>query len=127
MTIAFFSILIAILIPQIWAALAKKNLVASKEYDNAASRIQLETLTGAPQRAKWAEQNHYETLVGFVAGVIVAHLGNADQITIDVLAIIYIVARIAYGFCYIKDLPSARSGAWIVGFLSTIGLFVAAF
>ena len=127
MTIAFICVLIAIILPQVWAAIAKKDLVSAKQYDNAASRPQLERLVGAPQRAKWAEQNSYESLPGFIAAVIIAHLGNADQLTIDSLAVIYVIARLAYGICYLKNLPSLRSGVWIVGFIATIGLFVAAF
>lgn len=127
MTIAFFCVLIAIILPQVWAAVAKKDLVASKEYDNAASRPQLEQLAGAPQRAKWAEQNSYESLPGFIAAVIIAHLGNAEQFTIDILAVIYVIARGAYGVCYLQNLASLRSGVWLIGFLAVIGLFVAAF
>ncbi len=128
MTIAFVCVLIAIVLPQIWAAIAKSQLVKSGEYNNNAPRPQLAAqLSGPQQRAKWAEQNTYETLPGFIAGVIIAHLAGADQLTIDILAIVYVVARLAYGVCYIKDMASVRSGVWVVGFLAIIGLFVAAF
>ena len=127
MTVAFFCVLIAIILPQVWAAIAKKDLVSSKQYDNAASRPQLDRLTGACQRAKWAEQNAYESLPGFIAAVIIAHLANAEQLTIDILAVIYVLARAAYGICYLKNLASLRSAVWVVGFVAVIGLFIAAF
>ena len=72
MTIAFICVLIAIILPQIWAALAKKPLIKEGSYDNNASRVQLAALQGPPQRAKWAEQNSYETLPAFIAAVLIA-------------------------------------------------------
>jgi uncharacterized MAPEG superfamily protein len=127
MTIAFICVLIAIILPQIWAAVAKSQLVKSKQYDNSASRLQLENLTGPQQRAKWAEQNSYEALPGFIAAVIIAHLAGAEQATMDMLAVVHVVARLAYGVCYIRDLPSLRSLVWVVGFGAMVGLFVAGF
>lgn len=127
MTIAFTCVLIAIILPQIWAVIAKKNLIKSGVYDNNASRPQLAALEGVAQRAKWAEQNTYETLPAFIAAVIIAYLAGASQVAIDILAVVHVVARLLFGICYLKDWASARSLIWVVGFLAIIGLFVAAF
>ncbi len=127
MTIAFTCVLIAIVLPQIWAALAKKNLIKDGTYDNNASRPQLANLQGTSQRAKWAEQNSYETLPAFIGAVIIAHVAGASQGAMDVLAIAYVIARVLYGICYLRDWASARSLVWIVSFLAIIGLFVVAF
>ncbi len=59
--------------------------------------------------------------------MIIAHLADAQQLTIDILAVIHVLARVAYGVCYIRNLPSARSLIWVVGFLPVLGLFIAAF
>lgn len=127
MTIAFICVLIAIILPQIWAALAKKPLIKEGSYDNNASRVQLAALQGPPQRAKWAEQNSYETLPAFIAAVLIAHLAGASQGSMDLLAVVYVVARLLYGICYIKDWATPRSLVWMVSFLAIIGLFVAGF
>lgn len=127
MTIAFTCVLIAIVLPQIWGALAKKNLIKDGTYDNNASRAQLAHLQGASQRAKWAEQNSYETLPAFIAAVIIAHLAGASQGVMDLLAVVYVVARVLYGICYLQDWASARSLVWLVSFLAIIGLFVVAY
>lgn len=127
MTIAFTCVLIAIVLPQIWGALAKKNLIKDGTYDNNASRAQLAHLQGASQRAKWAEQNSYETLPAFIAAVIIAHLAGASQGVMDLLAVVYVVARVLYGICYLRDWASARSLVWLVSFLAIIGLFVVAY
>lgn len=127
MTIAFTCVLIAVVLPQLWGALAKKDLVKNGTYDNSASRPQLASLQGAAQRAKWAEQNSYETLPAFIAAVIIAHLAGASQGAMDLLAVVYVVARVLYGVCYLKDWATARSLVWVVSFLAIIGLFVAAY
>jgi uncharacterized MAPEG superfamily protein len=44
--------------------------------------------------------------------------------TIDVLAGIFILARIIHGVSYIKDKLRLRSSAWGIGFGITIALFV---
>lgn len=127
MTVAFTCVLVALLIPHVWVGVAKKGLVKSHQYDNSAPRLQFEALSGAEQRANWAQQNAYESLPGFIAAVIIASLANAEQATIDVLAVVHVIARFAYGICYIKDYPTARSAVWAIGFISVIGLFVAAY
>ncbi len=104
-----------------------KDLVKERRYDNSASRPQLAALQGAAQRAKWAEQNTYETLPAFIAAVIIAHLAGASQGTIDTLAVIHVVSRVLFGICYLKDWASARSLVWAISFLAIIGLFVAAY
>lgn len=127
MTIAFTCVLIAVILPQIWAVIAKKGLVKSGAYNNNASRPQLAALEGAAQRAKWAEQNTYETLPAFIAAVLIAHLAGASSGIIDLLAVVHVVARVLFGICYLKDWASARSLVWVVSFLAIIGLFVAAY
>ena len=44
--------------------------------------------------------------------------------TIALLAVVFVVARIAYIACYVTDRPTLRSGVWAVGFLATVALFV---
>lgn len=92
-------------------------------YDNANPRDQQATLTGWGKRALAAHYNTIESFSGFAAGVILAHLLEADSATVELLCAIFIVARIAFIVLYIKDYPRLRSAAWGVGFLTTLSLF----
>ncbi len=127
MTTAYWCVLLAALLPILWAGAAKAGGARSgSRYDNARPRESLGALSGWPARANYAQQNSYEALPPFAAGVIIAQLCNAPQSTIDTLAITFVVARVAYGLCYMADQAGLRSLVWLVGFGSMIGLFVAA-
>ena len=79
------------------------------------------------QRAHWAEQNSLEVFPVFAAAVIIAHLtGGAEQASINLLAGLFIAARIIHGIAYLEDRGPIRSFAWLSGMLCVIGLFVAA-
>ncbi len=123
MTTAYWCVLIAALMPIVWAGIAKGG---AKGFDNARPRDYLARLEGWRQRANWAQANSYESFPPFAAGVIIAHLAGAAQPTIDMLALGYVAARILYGSFYIADRASMRSLAWVAGLACIIGLFVAA-
>ena len=60
------------------------------------------------------------------AGVIIAQMVGANQLLVDALAGLFLLARILYGVFYIKDMDMARSLSWLTGLLCTLGFFVAA-
>jgi len=120
MTIAYFCIMVAMLIPVLCAGYAK---ISSKNYDNRAPRDFAANLQGKAKRANNAQSNAYEAFPPFAAGIIVAHLMHAPQQAIDLLAISFIAARMAYTLFYIYDLHTWRSLAWFAGFGITISLF----
>jgi uncharacterized MAPEG superfamily protein len=123
-TLAYWCVLVAAVLPIVWAGAAKTG---QKGFDNARPREWLAALQGWPARANWAQANSYETFPPFAAGVIIAHAtGNAAQPTIDMLAAIFVAARVAYGLLYIADWSAIRSLVWLVGFAATVGLFIAA-
>lgn len=122
MTLAYWSVLVAAVLPLVWAGVSKSN----GRYDNHAPREWLAQRQGWQQRANWAQANAWEAFGPFAAAVIIAHLAGARQEAIDVLAAVFIAARIAHGLLYIADRALLRSAAWTVGFACVIGLFVAA-
>ena len=124
MTIAFWTILAAIALPWLMAALKKSPLAVSGKYSNRAPRAMQPKLEGLSQRAHWAEQNSFEILPAFVAAVLVAHLAGAEQMLIDQLAIGFIVSRVIYSICYLTDWATLRSLVWTVGLLFIVALFV---
>jgi uncharacterized MAPEG superfamily protein len=121
MTVALWCILAAMFIPYGFTIAAKSG----PGFSNNTPRAYLDSLqTGWRQRAHWAQCNGFEAFPPFAAAVIVAHISAAPQQYADILALVFIIARIAYGLCYIADQASLRSLAWFMGVLSTVGLFI---
>ncbi len=125
MTIAKWCILIACLLPIITMAVAKASLLKPRReggFDNHHPRDWEAKLTGWQARAKAAQDNGFEALPLFIAGVIFAQMANADQTRIDQLAMAFIVIRIAYVAAYLKDWASLRSLIWFAGLLVSVAL-----
>ena len=120
MTTAYWCVLVAAMLPYAAVGLAK----ARPGFDNHAPREWLARLSGWRQRAHWAHQNSFEAFPAFAAAVIIAHLAQAPQGRIDLLAVVFVVARVAYIGAYVADAAVLRSLVWSVGLLSVVGLFV---
>ncbi len=122
MTFALWTILVAALLPYFCTAAAK---FGGAGYDNAAPRAGRDRLTGWRQRADWAQQNHFEAFAPFAAAVLVAHWVHAPQGRVDLLAGVFLAARLVYTAAYIANRPSLRSLVWMVGLVCVILLFCA--
>lgn len=122
MTIAFYCVLVASILPIIWVGFAKVKMGFNLK-DNHTPRDLLENATGMAKRANWAQANSWEAFAPFAAAVIISHTCLVKQIYIDVAAITFIVARIFYGIFYIYDLAILRSLVWFIGFISTISMY----
>jgi uncharacterized MAPEG superfamily protein len=57
-------------------------------------------------------------------GVLLAMLSDVADEHIQMCAVIFILARLAYVACYILDKDKLRSLAWTVGVASTVALYV---
>ena len=123
MTLSYWCILIAGLMPVLTIAVAKYG---RRDFDNAEPRAWLDKQTGVRRRADYAHRNHFEAFPFFAAAVLVAQQVGASQGQIDIAALVFIAARILYTALYLSDKPSARSAVWIIGYLSVIALFVIA-
>lgn len=124
MTLAFWCVLVAFLLPFAFTGFAKfQGGFGLRENHN--PREFLETLGGARKRAHWAQQNSFEINPAFAAAVIIAQLAQtAPQGTIDGIAVAFVLSRLFYGICYIADWASARSLVWFFGMGCIIALFV---
>ena len=101
MTVALWCILIALFLPPLCALIAKVSSGRFGMRDNHDPRAFLDTLSGLPRRAHAAQQNSYEAFPAFAAAVLVADIvGNAEQVTQDVLGVMYITSRLLYIICY---------------------------
>lgn len=122
MTVAYWCLLVAGLLPYVWVVAAK----AAPGFDNRAPRAFLDTVTGWRRRALWAQYNAFEALPLFIAAVIVAHMADAPQGRVDLLAVAFVGFRILHGLFYIADRATARSLVWTGGFVCILALFVSA-
>ena len=120
MTIAYWCVLFMGLFPYVAAGIAKKGF---EGYDNAVPRQWLAKQTGFRARANAAQANLFESLPFFFAAVIIASLANAPQNRIDLLAIGFVVARIAYLVCYVANWPTTRSIVWLAGLACVVAIF----
>ncbi len=119
MHLAYWMILVAVLLPYVMAALAKSG----GGIDNRQPRSGLDGLQGWRRRADWAQRNHFEALPAFAAGVLVAELAHAPQPWIDGLAVLFVLLRLAYSVAYLLDRAAARTACWAGGLLCVIALF----
>ncbi len=123
MTLAFWAILAASLLPILSAGISKWG---AKGMDNAAPRVWIENQSGWRRRADWAQRNHQEALPPFAAAVIVASLAHVPQGWADGLAWAFIAIRLGYTAAYVFDYPTIRSLLWSLGFACVVALFVIA-
>jgi len=99
MTIAFWCILAAALLPYVSVAMAK----AKPGYNNRSPREWEERLDGWRKRAVHSQLNHFEAFAPFAAGVIVAQLAQAPQGAVDAIAVVFILSRASYTAAYLGD------------------------
>lgn len=124
MTIAYWCVLAALVLPYLYIGYAKFTGGDFGPRQNHNPREFLEKLEGARKRAFWAQQNSFEVTPAFAAAVIIAHqIGAAAQGTIDGLALVFVASRVLYGICYIQDWASVRSLVWAVGMICILALF----
>ncbi len=126
MTLAYWCVLVAGLLPFVWTSAAKFTGRGFPLKYNHNPREFLETLDGARKRAHWAQLNAFEAFPFFAAGVIIAHLAGAAQGTVDYIALLYIVLRILHGVFYVVDKSALRSLVWFAAQGCVIALFVVA-
>jgi len=120
MTIAYYCVLFMGLFPYVAAGIAKKGF---DHYDNSMPRQWLAKQTGFRARANAAQANLFESLPLFFAAVIIASFNDAPQTRIDLLALGFVAARIAYLICYIADWPTTRSIVWLAGLICAVAIF----
>ncbi|RZA29885.1 MAG: hypothetical protein EOP92_36040 [Lysobacteraceae bacterium] len=124
MSIAYWCILIAAVLPYVWVFVAKQS---GERYNNRDPRgWQAKQTNPRSQRAHAAHLNGFESFPVFVAGVLMAQLAGVDVGTINLLAIVFVVARVLHGVFYLGNVQAMRSLVWLVGFSSAIALIVMA-
>jgi len=121
MTVAYWCVLISFFLPFLLTAIAK---FSGPGFDNASPRAFLANLDGFRQRANWAQMNQFEANPPFAAAVIIAHLLNGPQSTIDMLAVAWVVLRLLYAAMYLANLAALRSLVWSGALACVVALFL---
>ena len=125
-TVAYWCVLIAALLPIVCAGIAKSGMLSTSRreggFDNNNPRGWLARQTDWRARANAAQANTFEALPFFFAAVIIAHLLQAGQTRLDILALMFVVLRIAYIMMYVADWAKARSLLWSLALLVNIGI-----
>jgi len=120
MPIAYWSILIAALLPYVLGKYAKLGVESDHRYP----REDYDNLPPRNRRAYAAHQNALETFPFFAVAVIVALTMGAPVSAVNVLAVLYIVLRIAHALLYIFNQPTARSLVFAAAMAVGVAIFV---
>lgn len=123
MTIAFWCIFIAALLPYLSSFAAKAG---ARGFDNNEPRAWLAKQEGFRARANAAQQNAFEAFPMFAAAVLIAHLVHGPQARVDQLAMVFIAARVVYLPVYLAGWGAVRSLVWVVGMAATVWIFLMA-
>ena len=116
MTIAYWCVLIALILPYIATGVAKASAGGFTPKHNHDPRAFLANVQGVAKRANNAQQNGFEIAPAFAAAVIIAHMvGAAEQGLLDQLAMAFVVSRVLYTLCYLADWALLRTLVWSVG------------
>ena len=117
---SYLSLLITGLLPVLCAGIAKAGM---RDYDNHEPRTWAKRLSGYRARANAAQDNSLEAFPFFAAGVLLALHAGVDGTRIDMLAVAFVLARLAYIACYVADKATLRSLVWTVGYGCVIALY----
>ena len=130
MTVAYWCVLLAALLPYACAYLAKCRGFGKPRsqggFDNDDPRGWLARQKGWQARANAAQANSFEALPFFIGAVIIAHQLGAAQTRLDILAVLFVFLRIMYIVMYVGGLGMARSAIWAVAFLVNLTIFLSA-
>ena len=118
-------------LPIVCAGIAKYGMFSKSPrdggYDNNHPRAWLAKQTDWRARANAAQANTFEALPFFFAAVIIAHQLQARQTVVDMLALLFVVLRVAYVLVYAADMAKTRSAVWAAALLTNIWILLAGF
>ncbi len=115
MIIAFWCVLVAALLPY-----APLGLVKGADPNLPRGSV----LTGASARAHGAHLNAFEAFGPFAAAVIISHLTLGANSWSNILAVLFLVARLAHMGFYIAGIAPLRSAAFFAGALIVVAMFI---
>lgn len=124
MSIPFWCVFISAVLIFVARIPVAKAMKEQGGYNNHLPRAQQAQLTGFGARALAAHQNSFEAFMLFAVGVLMAHTTQTAGWLVDVLAVIFVIARVIYLLCYWADLAWQRSLVWFVGLVCSFLLML---
>jgi uncharacterized MAPEG superfamily protein len=124
MSIAYWCILAAAVLPYLWYAVAR---AIAGRVDNHDPRLGMGQLAeGRARRANNAQYNAFEAFAPFAAAVLMAQAAGVDVQRITWLAVAFVVLRVLHGVFYVANVQALRSLAWALGYACVIWIMVLA-
>jgi uncharacterized MAPEG superfamily protein len=120
MPLAYWCVLIAALLPYALGKYAKLGVPSDNRYP----REDYENFPPRNRRAYAAHQNALESFPFFAVAVVIALTMGAPVYTVNVLAVLYILLRIAHGLLYVFNKPALRSAAFAAAMAVNVAIFV---
>jgi uncharacterized MAPEG superfamily protein len=126
MSIAYWCILIAAVLPYVWIGISK-SAATGEAYDNRDPRGWVARQAHSRvQRGSAAHLNAFEAFAPFAAAVLMAQAAGVDPQRIAIAAVLFIVFRVLHGAFYIADKHALRSLSWMLGIACVLALMVQA-
>lgn len=124
MSIAYWCILVAAVLPYAWYSMAR---AFAGRIDNHDPRLGISQLAeGRARRANNAQYNAFEAFAPFAAAVLMAQLAGVDPSRVAQLSIAFVVFRVLHGAFYLANWQPARSLAFALGYACVLWLMVIA-
>lgn len=120
MSLAFWCVLFAAILPILCAGAAKYG---ASDFDNSKPREWQGRLEGWRARMQSAQQNGWEAFPTFAVAVLVGVTQGGPRGTIDLLAVLWVAARLVYVAAYAADRPTLRSAGFAAAFFTAIAIF----
>jgi len=93
-------------------------------YDKSAPRAMLAKLQPYAQRATWAHENAFESMIIYAPAALMAYVTGQESTVALGAAVAYLVARALYPVFYILDVPLLRSLMFAIANVGTFTLYV---
>lgn len=124
MTFLIWTLIIAALLPYLAKGPVAHAMKKLGGYDNNHPREQQAKLTGFGARALAAHQNAFESFMIYAAAILLAITTNHMGTTIQLVAAIYLVARLAYNILYLANIGTLRSIVWFISLGCSITIMI---
>ncbi|XGB43610.1 MAG: MAPEG family protein [Nodosilinea sp. LVE1205-7] len=93
-------------------------------YNFSAPRAMFPSLPGYAQRATWAHENAFESMIVYTPAALMAYLTQQQSAVAMGAVGLYLVGRTLYPVFYILDIPLLRSLMFAVANLGTLTLYL---
>lgn len=117
-------LLLTVLLPYFARIPVLKAMQELGGYDNHQPRVQQAKLAGFGARANAAHYNSFEALQVYLAAFAASVAAGVMDPTQQLLAWVFVVARVLFIVCYLLDKAMLRSMVWTVAIAAALAMMV---